>query len=163
MNEFTLKQIGIIKTGKTENGRFLLQIDEPFREGLSGLEGFSYIDVLFWCHFLDDENYREMTVCPKPYQKGPETMGLFATRSPVRPNPIGLSPCPVISVDKKAGIVEVAFIDAEDGTPLLDIKPYHPATDRVRDAKVPEWCRHWPEWYEDNAAFDWEAEFENAK
>ncbi|MFP4384868.1 MAG: hypothetical protein ACLFSE_12560 [Spirochaetia bacterium] len=47
MNTFTLKQIGTIKS---ENGEFLLQIDESFREALTALEGFSYIDVLFWCH-----------------------------------------------------------------------------------------------------------------
>ncbi len=61
------------------------------------------------------------------------------------------------------GGIYVAYIDAEEGTPIIDIKPYHPATDRIRDVQVPEWCDHWPKWYEDSAEFDWQAEFVNAK
>jgi tRNA (Thr-GGU) A37 N-methylase len=55
--------------------------------------------------------------------------------------------------------IEVAYLDAENDTPILDIKPYHPSSDRVRDIKMPEWCRHWPTWYEDSQAFDWSKEF----
>jgi hypothetical protein len=53
------------------------------------------------------------------------------------------------------GIVRVPFMDAEDGTPILDIKPYHPSVDRIREVRVPAWCATWPQWYEDSATFDW--------
>ncbi len=90
---------------------------------------------------------------------GPETIGIFATRSPVRPNPIALSAVPVLGIDTAAGIIAVPYVDADDGTPVLDIKPYLPATERIRDVKVPAWSAHWPQWYEDNWGFDWAAEF----
>ena len=110
---------------------------------------------------VDNEEMRQYMVAPKPYKKGPEEVGLFATRSPVRPNPLGMTTVPVLDIDRKNGLVKIAFIDAENGTPIVDIKPYH-GIDRVRDVHVPEWCSHWPEWYEDSAEFDWAEEFENA-
>jgi tRNA (Thr-GGU) A37 N-methylase len=69
----------------------------------------------------------------------------------------------VISVDVEKGLVIVPWIDAEDGTPILDIKPYHPSSDRIRDVTMPKWCQHWPQWYEDSGEFDWSAEFVNAR
>lgn len=63
----------------------------------------------------------------------------------------------VIRMDCEAGIIETPFIDAADGTPLLDIKPYYPMQ-RVRDPRVPAWCRHWPLWQEEAATFDWQDE-----
>jgi tRNA (Thr-GGU) A37 N-methylase len=66
-------------------------------------------------------------------------------------------------VDVEKGLIVVPWIDAEDGTPILDIKPYHPSTDRIREVKMPRWCQHWPQWYEDSGEFDWSAEFVNAR
>jgi tRNA (adenine37-N6)-methyltransferase len=160
MTTFQLQSIGRVQVG--EQG-FVLTVDEGFRAALRGLEGFSHLDVLFWCHHLDKPDARNLMVCERPYKKGPEKVGVFATRSPARPNPIALSPVQVLSVDHERGHIVVPFIDAEDGTPLIDIKPYHPATDRVRDVRVPGWCEHWPKWYEDNATFDWAAEFDRAE
>ena len=91
------------------------------------------------------------------------TATMVATRSPARPNPLALTAVPVISIDIEAVVVRVPFIDAEDGTPILDLKPYHPAVDRIREVSVPQWCEGWPEWYEDSATFDWGAVFENAR
>lgn len=59
--------------------------------------------------------------------------------------------------------IHIAFIDAEAGTPILDIKPYHPSVDRIRDVAVPAWCAYWPHWCGESATFDWEAEFVNAR
>jgi len=98
-------------------------------------------------------------VCDKPYKKGPDVLGVFATRSDYRPNPIGLSICPVKQIDVKKGIMELFYIDAEEDTPVIDVKPYHPGLERIQDVKVPNWCSHWPQWYEDSAVFDWAAEF----
>jgi tRNA (Thr-GGU) A37 N-methylase len=76
----------------------------------------------------------------------------------VRPNPIAVSIAAVQSIDEDAGVIRIPYINAEDGTPILDIKPYHPSVDRLGAVSVPAWCRHWPPWYEDSASFDWGAE-----
>ena len=157
---FQLKRIGTINSG---NEGFTIQVDQEYRPALKELAGFGYAQILFWCHTLDTPEYRAFTISPKPYKRAPEEVGIFATRSPIRPNPIALTACALISVDEAAGVVTVPFIDADDGSPLLDIKPYHPAVDRIREVRVPDWCAHWPEWYEDSAHFDWAAEFVNAE
>jgi tRNA-Thr(GGU) m(6)t(6)A37 methyltransferase TsaA len=141
---------------------FTLALEPPFGEALAGLTGFSHIQVLWWADQLDETHLRRMTQCEQPYQKGPARLGIFATRSPVRPNPICLSTAPVISVDEKARVIQVAYIDAGEGSPILDIKPYTPSCDRVRVVTAPAWCGHWPQWFEDSADFDWEAELSPA-
>ena len=157
---FQLRSIGRVIAG--EDG-YALVIDEPYREALTGLEGFSHLNVLCWFHLVDGTEYRDITVAERPYRDAPDRLGIFATRSPVRPNPIALTPVPVLSIDVPGGLVHIPFIDAEPGTPVLDIKPYHPAVDRIRDVGVPGWCAGWPQWYEDSATFDWGAVFENAR
>ena len=114
---------------------------------------------LWWADQVDRSELRKIVVLDKPYIKGPDKIGIFATRSPVRPNPVALSAVQVISIQMAEGIITTPYIDAEPGTPVLDIKPYHTCTERIRDVQVPEWCAHWPGWYEDNADFDWEGEF----
>jgi tRNA-Thr(GGU) m(6)t(6)A37 methyltransferase TsaA len=154
--EYILKPIGVVHT---DGSAFSIEVAEPFRPALQGLDAFSHILVVWWSHLADSEEERNQTMCTKPYTNGPDIVGIFATRSPARPNPIALTVVPVLGIDHEAGIITVAFIDADDTTPVLDIKPYLPCTERVRDAAVPEWCAHWPAWYEDNATFDWSAEF----
>lgn len=157
---FTVLSIGHVEA---EEGGLALVIAEPYRKALTELDGFSHVNVLWWCHLLDDPMFREMTITERPYRDGPAWIGVFATRSPARPNPIALTAVPVISIDVGSGVVRIPFIDAEDGTPILDIKPYHPAVDRIRDVHMPGWCASWPEWYEDSATFDWGSVFENAQ
>jgi len=154
--EYHISPIGYIRVA---NGSARLEIDEDFSSALKGLDGFSHIVVIFWCHLTDTADLRDQLVCDKPYTKGPDSVGIFATRSPVRPNPIAITPVQVIHLDSSTGIIDIPFIDAEDGTPIIDIKPYHPSIDRIRDAGTPEWCDHWPKWYEDSGSFDWESEF----
>lgn len=136
-----------------------LRIDEPFRSALEGLADFSHVIVVFWCHHVDTVTDRRLVTCDRPYKSGPDRLGVFATRSPARPNPIGITPVSILQLDREQGTIHIPFIDAEDGTPILDLKPYHPSLDRVRDTCVPKWCGHWPQWSEDAAAFDWAAEF----
>ncbi len=157
---YTLSPIGHVRVG--DEG-FSIVVAEPYRKALSGLDGFSHLNILFWCHYLDVPEYREMVVADKPYKQGPDQVGIFATRSPVRPNPIALTPVPVLGIDHAEGIIHIAYIDAEPESPVLDIKPYLPAVDRIRDVSVPQWCADWPAWYEDSATFDWGAVFENAQ
>ncbi len=94
----------------------------------------------------------------KPYKKGPENVGIFATRSPIRPNPILLSTIEVSNIDFLQGHIYTPYIDAENGSIVLDIKPYN-MSERVKNCTVPDWCKHWPQWYEDSALFDWNNEF----
>lgn len=157
---YQLNPVGRVVVG--EHG-FGLEITEPYRPALIGLEGFSHLLVSFWCHQLDTPEYREMVLTEKPYKKGPDQIGVFATRSPVRPNPIAITAVPVLGIDADAGSIAVAFIDAEPDSPVLDIKPYLPAVDRIRTTTTPAWCSDWPDWYEDSATFDWGSVFENAQ
>jgi tRNA-Thr(GGU) m(6)t(6)A37 methyltransferase TsaA len=142
---------------------FRIEIAKEFRPALKELDKFSHIQVFCWYHLTDRPDYRQVLICDKPYKRAPAKIGVFATRSPVRPNPVALTTVLVLSIDHTLGHIIIPYIDAEDGTPVIDIKPYHPATERVRDVSVPAWCSHWPQWYEDSAAFDWAAEFENAR
>ncbi len=157
---YSLNPIGHVSV---DDDGFALHIAEPYRDALIGLDGFSHLNVLFWCHYLDAPEYRSMVTADKPYKQGPDAVGIFATRSPARPNPIALTPAPVIDIDVDSGIVRIAYIDAEPDSPILDIKPYLPALDRIRDVGTPDWCADWPAYYEDSGAFDWGAVFENAQ
>jgi tRNA-Thr(GGU) m(6)t(6)A37 methyltransferase TsaA len=157
---FAVTPIGCVRADREG---FRLEIDKKYLAGLRELEGFSHVNVLWWSHYCDSAGCRSMLECDRPYKKAPAKVGVFATRSPARPNPIALSPVAVSRIDREAGVIHVPYIDAEDGTPILDLKPYHPCLDRVRECAVPAWCRHWPQWAEDSASFDWAAEFENAR
>jgi len=158
--QINLTPIGNVRTGAEG---YALKIAPAFRPALLGLNGFGHISVLWWSHYLDTSEHRSILEAEQPYKHAPARLGIFATRSPLRPNPICISTVPILRVDMKEGLVSIPWIDAEDGTPILDIKPYHPSSDRIRDLRMPTWCQHWPQWFEESAEFDWEAEFVNAR
>lgn len=109
-----------------------VEIFEAYRRGLKDLDGFSHV-ILLW-HLDRVSSFHLEAVPPKQT----EAKGVFATRSPHRPNPIGLS---VVELDRiEDGILYVERVDMLDGTPLLDIKPYIPASDSVPNAR-PGWLR----------------------
>ncbi|MBU0935493.1 MAG: SAM-dependent methyltransferase [Spirochaetes bacterium] len=141
---------------------FAIQLNPKLRSVMKGLQGFSHLQVYWWAHENDKQQLRKVYTVSKPYKKGPAELGIFATRSPIRPNPLAMTLVPVTFLDEDAGRIGLAFIDAFPGTPVLDIKPYY-GWERVKEYSLPVWCSHWPAWYEDSANFDWEAEFENAK
>jgi tRNA-Thr(GGU) m(6)t(6)A37 methyltransferase TsaA len=144
---------------KVENGNRFIELDEDVFKATLGLDEYSHMQVIWWMHLYDSEEARKYYVLEKPYTKGPEKIGVFATRSPVRPCPIGITACRILEVDGKKRRIKVDDLDAEDKTPVLDIKPYEPSIDRVRDAGMPAWCRHWPGFVEENEGFDWGEEF----
>jgi len=113
----------------------LLQVFPEFVEGLSGLEGFSHLILLYW---LGHATETKLTFTP-PFD--PHPRGVFATRAPFRPNPIGVS---VVAFDgfEQADTLRVRYLDCLDGTPLLDIKPYLPTTDSEPDATMGWLDRH---------------------
>jgi tRNA-Thr(GGU) m(6)t(6)A37 methyltransferase TsaA len=159
-DSLTVSPVGKVVSGPDG---FAVTIDEPFRAALHGIEEFSHLQVLWWAHLAGAPGPRDTLECEQPYRMSPRTLGVFATRSPIRPVPIALSTVTVLSVDAATGTIRVTYLDAEPGTPVLDIKPYHPCTDRVRSVSVPSWCAHWPRYFEDSGAFDWEAEFVTAR
>lgn len=146
------------KISSTESGTFL-QLEPQYIPALQALDGFSHINVIWWFSDFDNEKARSILEADQPYKKAPKKMGVFATRSPMRPNPIALTAAEIINIDYQKGIIQIAYIDANDGTPILDLKPYTPSLDRIETPGVPEWCCHWPKSSEQSACFEWEKEF----
>lgn len=109
-----------------------LVIDGPYREGLRGLERESHVIILSWLHHAP----RNLIV-QKP-RHATESKGVFALRSPVRPNPVGVHVVRLLSLDLASGRLELEAIDALDGTPIIDLKPYFASVDAISDAPVAE-------------------------
>lgn len=152
---FDVSQIGQISAVE---GRFALHIDEPFRPALGGVSDFSHLIVTWWADRANTlETHGELIVAETPYVDGPDNVGVLATRSPLRPSKLGLSVSAITAVDIASGVIKLGWIDAIDRTPVVDIKPYFPSSDRVRDVRMPAWCAAWPEWLEDSAHFDWDS------
>jgi tRNA-Thr(GGU) m(6)t(6)A37 methyltransferase TsaA len=148
--EYKIKPIGYVKVSDTS---FSIQVEREFWPALSNLEGFSHLTILWWGH-LSKRPQEDGLVIGKLFKNGPNSMGVFSTRSPHRPNPILVSTIEIQSIDFDQGIIETLFIDAENDTPVLDIKPYFPM-DRVKVCQTPEWCQHWPKWFEDFSTYNW--------
>ncbi len=104
-----------------------IEINDDYTEGLRNLEGFSHIILLYHFHLSNGFDI-ELT----PFLDDTKR-GVFATRAPRRPNPIGLSIVKLVGIEGK--ILKIENLDVVDGTPLLDIKPYIPAFDAIADAK----------------------------
>lgn len=121
-----------------------IEIKPEFTPALKGLSEFSHCQIIWWLHEFSEEHFRQTTQIQPPYD-APLT-GVFASRSPVRPNPIGLSVAAIKFVDVGSGILEVTGLDAYPGTPVLDLKAYFPTTDRVQHVTVPEWAKGWGDW-----------------
>jgi tRNA-Thr(GGU) m(6)t(6)A37 methyltransferase TsaA len=153
-SHFQSMAIGSIRSKEKD---FCIQIDQPYIPALTNLEGFSHLQVVWWAHLTDSSQHRETLIAKKLFKKGPDQLGIFATRAPARPNPIMISTIHVAGVDFDKGVIQTHFIDADDGTPVLDIKPYFPM-ERVKDPQVPAWCRHWPAWQEETMNFSWQDE-----
>jgi len=151
---FQIESIGVVNVDANE---FSIQIDKAYVAALENIEGFSHLQIVWWGHLCDTPQNRSSLISEKLLKKGPDKIGVFATRSPARPNPILISIIKVKEIDYKNGIIYTPNIDAGHGTPVLDIKPYH-LMERVKDCKVPQWCQHWPQWYEDSTAYNWKDE-----
>jgi tRNA-Thr(GGU) m(6)t(6)A37 methyltransferase TsaA len=156
-----MKNLEVRPIGKINNNEegMSIQVDPQYIPALQALDGFSHLNVIWWFSDSDNNESRSILEALKPYKKAPAVMGIFATRSPVRPNPIALTAVQIINIDHSNGIIQIAYIDANDGTPILDIKPYTPSLDRVESPGVPKWCSHWPKNIEQSETFAWENEF----
>ena len=119
-----------------------IKIFPMYLKGLRNIDQFSHLIVLYWLSLRDNEDERRiLSVIPRKHPGAPR-MGVFATRSPSRPNPIGLCVVRLLKVEDHA--LSVEGLDALEGTPIVDIKPYIPRADAIPDATVPEWTSHGP-------------------
>jgi formylmethanofuran dehydrogenase subunit E len=134
-----LEQIGVIHSrytqtadapsqGRKENEESSLEIFPEYESALLDIERCTHLIVLYWQNRSDRRKLQTKT----PW--GPETHGVFATRSPNRPNPVGL--CVVDLLERNGRFLKVAGMDALDGSPLIDIKPYSTAIDAVQGARI---------------------------
>ena len=106
----------------------LAVVEPPYHPGLDSLDGFSHLILLYWL----GPQREDLTITP-PFDGQPR--GVFATRTPMRPNPIGLSVVAFAGLDGP-GRLRVRYLDCRDGTKLLDIKPYLPSTDAEPEASM---------------------------
>lgn len=137
----TLRPIGVVRNS----------IDEPMQEGWQDVESeiilrpeleealwrlqeFSHLVIIFWMHKVPAE--RPMKVHPRGNPELP-LMGVFATRAPVRPNPVGVTDVKLLGI--KGNVLRVQGLDALNGTPVIDIKPYLPPAYALSEIRVPYW------------------------
>ena len=140
-----LRPIGVVRGPRAEprddnwgEVESAIVLDEALADGLRGIEQFSHALVLFFMHEATFDAAADLVRRPRGREDMPET-GIFAQRAKHRPNPIGVTAVRVVGRD--GHILRVRGLDAIDGTPVLDIKPYVPAFDRRDDARLPEWMR----------------------
>ncbi len=108
----------------------------------------SHIKILWWFNKFDHKKYRRCVTCNPPYENAGRT-GVFASRSPVRPNPIALTTAKITRIDKELRNIYVSDIEAFDGTPCIAILPYREKDDRKEKIYVPKWLEHWPKWLDE--------------
>ena len=150
MEEIIMHPIGFVKNEVSTRkdvswgeDTSVIQLEEDYRSGLFGLEDFSHAIILF---YLDKAKYMK----DKHLQRRPQNredmplVGIFSQRGKDRPNQIGMTSVKILSVSENS--LTVQGLDAIDGTPVLDIKPYYPVYDK-KDAEVPEWVDRLMEHY----------------
>ena len=132
--------IGVVEKAGEQEAK--IRVFPEFCVGLKGLTDFSHIIILYWVHLRDnEEDRRTLLVFPRRHAVNVET-GVFACRSPSRPNPIGLCAVELLKVEERA--LTVRGLDALERSPIIDIKPYIPRADSIPDARVPEWTSRGP-------------------
>ena len=124
------------QSGLADSLRGTVVLEPDFRspEALRGLEGFDYLWLIWGFHLNRETASGGLTVRP-PRLGGNERVGVFASRSPYRPNPLGLSSVRIERVDAAAGEIHVLGADLADGTPIYDIKPYVEYADSHRGVR----------------------------
>jgi len=120
-----------------EEVRSRIVVRRELAEALLGLDGYSHIQVLFWPHQVPEEvRGSKPRLHPLDDPANP-LQGVLATRSQIRFNPILSSAVPLLKVE--GNVLHVRGLDAVDGSPVLDVKPYVPYHDSIPEAKVPQW------------------------
>jgi len=133
---YTINPIGFVKKIGSSN---YLEISPRYWEATTHLDLFSHAIVLWWIDGRDNPENRSIVLANPPKNKGPEASGIFACRSPARPNPIGHTIVEILGLDEDNNRIIIDHMDANDGSPIIDIKPYLPSSDRVENARVAPW------------------------
>jgi tRNA-Thr(GGU) m(6)t(6)A37 methyltransferase TsaA len=136
-----LRPIGFVRTkavgdevkDKTRLSEIFL--DSELVAALEGIAGFSHVFVLFWLHEINSKERKTLKVHPRGRRDMP-LLGILATRTNLRPNPLGLTLVELVKVE--SNVLTVRGLDAYDGTPVLDVKPYD-SWDCAQNARMPEW------------------------
>lgn len=138
-----LKPIGFVKTSASEEQIEHRQaiseiiVSEDLSEALVGIEDFSHVFVIFWMHGIRELAEPSLKAHPQGRIDLP-LVGVFATRTPYRPNPIGLTVVELL--ERRGNVLKVKGLDALDGTPVLDIKPFDPL-DTAKKMRLPAWWK----------------------
>ena len=139
----TMKPIGYVKTkakgdevkDRTRTAQII--VDPELKPALDGISDYSHLWVLFWLHEIPEDKRMMLKVHPRGREDLP-LVGAFAVRTNLRPNPIGLTLVELLKTQRNT--LTVRGLDAFDGTPVLDIKPYDP-WDIAPNPRVPDWWR----------------------
>lgn len=140
----TCSPIGIVRCPVTEmsQGNWAevvseIHLEPEYQGGLEGLEGFSHVLVVFYLDQMKAFDPAKQLLRKPRGMEDMHELGVFAQRTKYRPNPIGVTAVALVGI--AGSVVRVRGLDALDGTPVLDLKPYIPEFDRVADASVPSW------------------------
>jgi tRNA-Thr(GGU) m(6)t(6)A37 methyltransferase TsaA len=139
--KISVESIGYVKTQavgdevKDKSRLSEIFIDCELTQALEGIMGFSHVFVLFWLHEISSEERETLKVHPRGRSDLP-LLGVFATRTNRRPNPIGLTLCELVKIE--SNVLTVRGLDAFDGTPVLDVKPYD-SWDCAPNPRMPDW------------------------
>ncbi len=141
--EINLTPIGFVKNSIKEPKREDWQtvtseiiINEDLKEALSRIDEFSHIIVIYWMHKVPPSQRSVIKVHPRANPDLP-LVGVFASRSPARPNPIGITTVKLL--ERRDNVLKVIGLDAIDGTPVLDVKPDIPRNNSSTEATTPGW------------------------
>ena len=149
---FNVHSIGSVKCPVTEMSQggwakvdSEIHLDPQYARGLQGLEGFSHVIVVFYLDRAQGFDPEKQLLRRPRGMEDMHEVGVFAQRTKFRPNPIGVTAVKLLGI--AGNVIKVRGLDALDGTPVLDIKPYMPPFDRVDDVKMPPWVGHFMEGY----------------
>jgi tRNA (adenine37-N6)-methyltransferase len=143
LKKITIKPIGKVKNSikkiKRDGWDSLVSkviLNPGYEEALEGIEAYSHLWVLFWISRMSKKRLEMKKIHPKSLNNLP-LVGIFATRTQYRPNPIGLTLVKLLGRNKNVLLVQ--GLDALNGTPIIDIKPISPHGEFLKTAKVPKW------------------------
>ena len=141
---FTVTSIGTVKCAVTEMSQggwakieSEIHLDATLVGGLQGLAGFSHIIVTFFLDRAQGFDPAKQLMRKPRGREDMQAVGVFAQRTKYRPNPLGITAVQLLGIEDH--VVKVRGLDALDGTPVLDIKPYMPPFDRMENVKMPQW------------------------
>lgn len=143
-SDISVKPIGIVRNDvkhpRRKNWETVIseiEVEDHWQEALDQIEQFSHIIVVFWMHRVPASQRLITKVHPQGRPELP-LVGVFASRSPMRPNPLGVTTAKLLL--RRKNTLRLIGLDAVDGTPVLDIKPYLPNYDCPTKATTPDWA-----------------------